>query len=151
MLGKAMYEGILVELPFAAFFLSKLRGRENELNDLSSLDADLYHNLLSLKRYEGDIRDLVLDFSVMEGVGTGQARKVDLVPGGRDVPVTAANTLLYIHRVANHRLNTQIKPQSAAFLRGFQVHASRLPLTQAVGGPDERLVWMRAWCMERGS
>jgi ubiquitin-protein ligase E3 C len=49
---------------------------------------------------------------------------VDLVPGGRDVAVTAANALRYIHLMANHRLNTQIKPQSAAFLRGFQVHTT---------------------------
>jgi ubiquitin-protein ligase E3 C len=62
MLGKAMYEGILVELPFAAFFLSKLRGRPNELNDLSSLDPELYKNLLFLKRYQGDVKDLALYF-----------------------------------------------------------------------------------------
>jgi len=122
MLGKAMYEGILVELPFAAFFLSKLRGRENELNDLSSLDAGLYRNLLFLKRYQGDVEDLSLYLAVTEVVGQqGETRVVDLVPGGRDIPVTAANTLRYIHLMANHRLNTQIKPQSAAFLRGFQV------------------------------
>ena len=66
MLGKAMYEGILVELPLAAFFLSKLRGRENELNDLSSLDADLYRNLLFLKRYQGDVEALSLFFAVTE-------------------------------------------------------------------------------------
>eukprot|EP00959_Pyramimonas_sp_CCMP1952_P025947 544694-Pyramimonas_sp.AAC.3 len=62
MLGKALYEGILVELPFAAFFLSKLRGRDNELNDLSSLDPELYKNLLFLKRYQGDVADLELYF-----------------------------------------------------------------------------------------
>lgn len=52
MLGKALYEGILLELPLAAFFLSKLRGRTNELNDLPSLDAELYRSLLFLKRYQ---------------------------------------------------------------------------------------------------
>lgn len=41
-LGKALYEGILVELPFAGFFLGKLRGRPNELNDLATLDPAIY-------------------------------------------------------------------------------------------------------------
>jgi len=119
MLGKALYEGILLELPLAAFFLSKLRGRTNELNDLPSLDAELYRSLLFLKRYQGDVADLSLYFSVSDNE-FGQAGQTDLIPGGRDVPVTASNVVRYIHLMANHRLNTQIHAQSMAFLRGFQ-------------------------------
>lgn len=33
--------------------------------------------------------------------------QVELVPGGRDIPVTAANRLSYIYRVADYRLNQQ--------------------------------------------
>jgi HECT-domain (ubiquitin-transferase) len=33
---------------------------------------------------------------------------VELVPGGREVAVTDANKLAYIHRVADFRLNTQL-------------------------------------------
>ena len=39
MLGKAVYEGILVELPLAAFFLAKFRGRRGGVADLASYDA----------------------------------------------------------------------------------------------------------------
>jgi ubiquitin-protein ligase E3 C len=49
LLGKAMYEGILVDLPFATFFLSKLKQKSNFLNDLPSLDPELYRHLLFLK------------------------------------------------------------------------------------------------------
>jgi HECT-domain (ubiquitin-transferase) len=34
--------------------------------------------------------------------------QVELVPGGREVAVTDANKLAYIHRVADFRLNTQL-------------------------------------------
>ena len=37
--------------------------------------------------------------------------QVELTPGGRDVAVTNANKLSYIHRVANFRLNTQLVRQ----------------------------------------
>ena len=37
-LGKVLYEGILVELPLATVFLNRLLGRSNTLNDLPSLD-----------------------------------------------------------------------------------------------------------------
>ena len=45
MLGKALYEGLLVELPFAGFFLCKLsdRGRGSvAAHHLASLDPELY-------------------------------------------------------------------------------------------------------------
>ena len=45
--------------------------------------------------------------------------QVELVPGGRDTPVTADNRLAYIHRVADYRLNQQIREPAAAFLRGL--------------------------------
>ena len=34
--------------------------------------------------------------------------QVELVPGGRDRPVTASNVVEYIHRVADYRLNQQV-------------------------------------------
>ena len=67
MLGKALYENMLVELPLASFFLSKLLGQtllNVDIDHLDSLDPELYRNLLYLKTYEGDVQDLGLDFTV---------------------------------------------------------------------------------------
>jgi ubiquitin-protein ligase E3 C len=68
MLGKAVYEGILVDLPLAGFFLAKLRdGRPPELNDLATLDPELFRHLLSLKRYPADqVKDLFLFFTATD-------------------------------------------------------------------------------------
>lgn len=41
-LGKALYEGIVVQPKFAHFFLSKLLHSFNQLNDLPSLDPEIY-------------------------------------------------------------------------------------------------------------
>jgi len=63
LLGKAMYEGITVEPQFAEFFLRKLIGKSNTLNDLKSLDEDFYKQLNFLKNYsEGPISDMMLTF-----------------------------------------------------------------------------------------
>ncbi|CAM6100980.1 unnamed protein product [Calypogeia fissa] len=118
-LGKAMFEGILVDIPFATFFLSKLRNKHNFLHDLPSLDPELYRSLLFLKNYSGDLSQLGLYFSI-ENNEYGEQMEIELVEGGKDVPVTNANKIKYINLVANHRLNTQIRPQSSQFLRGFQ-------------------------------
>ncbi|PRW45057.1 E3 ubiquitin- ligase UPL6 [Chlorella sorokiniana] len=118
MLGKAMYEGILVELPLAPFFLKKFRGAYCDINDLPTLDPELYRNLVFLKRYTGDVAELGLTFTITDNV-LGVAREVELAPRGHDTPVTADNRLAYIHRVADYRLNRQIREPAAAFLRGL--------------------------------
>ena len=66
-----MYENLLVELPLAPFFLSKILGNVNferlptntfatgqtlDIDHLDSLDPELYRNLLSLKTFEGDVQ-----------------------------------------------------------------------------------------------
>nr|CAB3464020.1 unnamed protein product [Digitaria exilis] len=118
-LFKAMYEGILVDLPFATFFLSKLKQKYNFLNDLPSLDPELYRHLLFLKHYNGDISKLELYFVIVNNE-YGEQCEEELLPGGRDMRVTNDNVITFIHLVANHRLNYQIRAQSTHFLRGFQ-------------------------------
>lgn len=57
MLGKAVYEGILVDVPFASFFLSLVLGQTQQafyscIDELPSLDKELYKSLTFIKHYE---------------------------------------------------------------------------------------------------
>lgn len=66
-IGKALYEGVLLDVSFAEFFLAKWIGRQSFLDDLPSLDPELYQGLLFLKNYNGDVeKDLCLNFTVTE-------------------------------------------------------------------------------------
>ncbi|RXM95248.1 Ubiquitin-protein ligase E3B [Acipenser ruthenus] len=54
MLGKAIYEGIVVDVPFASFFLSQVLGHHHStfyssIDELPSLDSEFYKNLTSIK------------------------------------------------------------------------------------------------------
>lgn len=64
--GKAIYEGILLKATFARFFLNKFVGKGNQVDDLKTLDLELYNNLMYLKYYDGDAENLGLTFSVTE-------------------------------------------------------------------------------------
>ncbi|CAN0172621.1 unnamed protein product, partial [Ectocarpus fasciculatus] len=48
-LAKAVFEDILVEPQFSPVFLNKLLGRYNYIDDLYSLDPEVYRNLMQLK------------------------------------------------------------------------------------------------------
>lgn len=57
MLGKSVYEGILVDVPFASFFLSLVLGQTQQafyscIDELPSLDKELYKSLTFIKHYE---------------------------------------------------------------------------------------------------
>ncbi|KIM29078.1 hypothetical protein M408DRAFT_329093 [Serendipita vermifera MAFF 305830] len=117
-LGKALYEGILVDVSFAGFFLAKWLGKQSFLDDLASLDPELYQGLIFLKNYAGNPEELSLDFTISEE-DLGVTRTVELKPNGSNIPVTKANRLEYIILVAHYRLTKQIKKQSEAFFEGL--------------------------------
>ncbi|CAG8467468.1 14682_t:CDS:10 [Acaulospora morrowiae] len=118
-LGKALYEGILVDAAFAGFFLSKWLGRTSYLDDLPSLDPELYQGLIILKNYKGNVEsDLSLNFTVVDDE-FGEQRTIELEEGGSDIPVTNENRIRYIYLMANYRLNKQIERQCKSFFRGL--------------------------------
>ncbi|XP_034726652.1 ubiquitin-protein ligase E3B isoform X1 [Etheostoma cragini] len=124
MLGKAIYEGIVVDVPFASFFLSQVLGHHHStfyssIDELPSLDSEFYKNLTSIKRYDGDVGDLGLTLSYDEDV-MGQLVCHELIPGGKTMPVINENKISYIHLMAHFRMHTQIKEQTGAFIRGFR-------------------------------
>jgi hypothetical protein len=109
-----------LELPLAYFFLKKFRGASCDVDDLPTLDPELHRHLLSLKSYPGDVADLGLTFTISTDTGPGgTTAEVDLIPGGRDVAVTNGNAAAYIARVADYRLNVQLREGTAVFLRGL--------------------------------
>ncbi|CAO3619946.1 unnamed protein product [Mucor fragilis] len=117
-IGKAVYEGILLDVAFAEFFLKKCLGKVNYLDDLSSLDPELYKGLLAVKNYDGNVEDLSLDFTSTH-MENGRSVNVDLIPGGSNIPVTNQNRIQYIYSIANYRLNVQIAKQCRAFFKGL--------------------------------
>jgi ubiquitin-protein ligase E3 C len=123
-LGKAVYESILVEPQFCLPFLNQLLGKTNSTEDLKNYDEEYYNNLNKLKGLsDSEIEALGLNFEVTVGGHTsrGSARTVELIPGGRYIPVkTKTHIFQYIHAVANQLLNVQGARQTKAFLRGFR-------------------------------
>lgn len=138
-IGKCLYEGILVDVNFAPFFLRKWAltdgagstsnesGYRPTLNDLRDLDEELYQGLHKLKTYPGDVEDFSLNFSVTDTIvvdHTTEPKKTkaitkELMPNGSDTPVTNQNRLVYISYMARHRLQSQPFLQTTAFLRGL--------------------------------
>jgi len=122
LLGKVIYEGMLVELPLAGFFLCKLLLRHQrgdvDINYLRSLDSDYYKNLMYLRSCD-DVSSLHINFVVTEQV-LGETRFIELFEGGSQVAVTNENFHRYLHLVSDYKLNKQLSMASDAFRDGLQ-------------------------------
>ena len=135
MIGKCMYEGILIDFVFAGFFLLKWTlsatstdsstGYRASVNDLREMDEDLYQGMMKLKNYSGaDVSALDIDFTIEDQVSGNKDKRLatvtrNLIPNGANVRVTSQNRPLYISYVARHRLQAQPYTVTRAFLKGL--------------------------------
>lgn len=55
-----------MDVAFAPFFLTKWLGKQSYLDDLASLDPELYNGLIFLKHYDKNFDDLCLNFTISE-------------------------------------------------------------------------------------
>jgi ubiquitin-protein ligase E3 C len=128
-IGKCMYEGILIDIAFAPFFLLKWATTGSDtayranINDLREMDDELYQGMIRLKNYPGDVSELGLDFTINDQVSYPneplRTATRNLIPNGENTLVTNENRPLYISYVARHRLAVQPYAQTRAFLRGL--------------------------------
>lgn len=119
MLGKALYDKLLVESQFCGPFLKALKGIPSQLDDLCLMDEDLHRGLMKMKGMGAEeLVGLGLTFEAQR-VEFGQAVSVELVPGGAQIDVTKENVYRYLHHLAHYKLNEETKMQSLAFLSGF--------------------------------
>ena len=144
MIGKAVYEGIVVDVPFASFFLTQILGHDHSamysyLDEMSSADPELHKNLSYVKHYDGDLEDLGLTFSFDQDI-LGKVVTHELIPGGRAINVTNTNKISYIHHMAHFKMHKQIATQVAAFRKGFKAVIKPEWLTMFSGPEVQRLI-----------
>jgi len=115
LVGKCLYENVLVDVEFAPFFLLRWFGRHAYWDDLPSLDREMYEGLVKLKQYQGDVEELSLNFTI----ASEENPELELIPNGKNIPVTYQNRLQYIQLVANYRLNVAMQKPTHHFLKGL--------------------------------
>ncbi|KAJ9608131.1 E3 ubiquitin-protein ligase tom1 [Cladophialophora chaetospira] len=116
-IGKALHEGRVLDCHFSRAVYKRLLGKEPNLKDLESMDLDYYKSLVWI--LENDITDVISeDFSVIEEQ-FGEEKVIDLIPNGRNIPVTEENKREYIDAQVRYRLTTSVKDQIENFVKGF--------------------------------
>ncbi|PMB67467.1 E3 ubiquitin-protein ligase TOM1-like [Beauveria bassiana] len=116
-IGKALYEGRLLDCFFSRAVYKRILGKSVSVKDMESFDPDYYKSLCWM--LENDITDIITETFSEEEDEFGVTKIVDLVPNGREIPVTEENKQEYVRLVVEHRLLTSVKDQMESFLKGF--------------------------------
>ena len=115
--GKALFELLLNDTRLSSVFLARVVGVPWSVDELEELDPELHRNLLKLKETP-KCEDLGLTFSTVREQD-GMHIEVDLIQNGQFIPVTDANKIMYIHKLARYKVVTEISAQARAFTQGF--------------------------------
>ncbi|KAJ8727556.1 hypothetical protein PYW07_001675 [Mythimna separata] len=119
--GLAIYNSIIIYVPFPLVLYKKLLEEVIMLDDLSDLYPTLANSLKSLLDYPGE--DVEEVFSLCFAVNSevfGQIQVHPLKENGENVPVTHENKQEYVELYVDYLLNKSVENQFKAFNQGFQ-------------------------------
>jgi E3 ubiquitin-protein ligase HUWE1 len=118
-IGKAVFDGYLVDAHFTRPFYKHLLGIPLNYDDMEAFDPEFHKSLSFMLEHPLAASGLDhLTFSETKNY-FGVETDVELIPDGANVAVTDENKLEYVNLVAAHRMTDSIRDQIAAFSRGF--------------------------------
>ncbi|KAG6837741.1 hypothetical protein H0H93_003543, partial [Arthromyces matolae] len=115
-IGKAIYDGRLLDAYFARSLYRQLLGKPVDYKDVEWVDPEYYNSLCWI--LENDPTVLDLTFSV-EADEFGVNRIVPLKEGGESISVTQDNKREFVQLSAQYRLYSSIEKQIEALSSGF--------------------------------
>jgi E3 ubiquitin-protein ligase HUWE1 len=116
-IGKALYENRVLDCHFSRAVYRRILGKSVSLKDMETLDLDYYKSLVWI--LENDITDVTFETFSVDVDKFGVTETVDLIPNGRNIPVTEENKHEYVRHVVDYRLVTSVSGQLDNFLQGF--------------------------------
>lgn len=116
LIGVAIFHQKFVDAFFVSSFYKQILGMEVNLEDMESVDADVYKNLNWI--LENDVTDLGSIFCVDDDK-FGSIVEEELKPGGKNIDVSNENKAEYVDLLVKWRIVNRIQAQMEAFCSGL--------------------------------
>ncbi|PXF44012.1 E3 ubiquitin-protein ligase UPL1 [Gracilariopsis chorda] len=116
-IAKAIYDGQLIDAYFTRSFYKHILGMKPNFHDIEGQDPDYYKSLKWI--LENDCTGIIDYTMSAEYDEFGKQTVIDLIPNGRNIPVTEENKAEYVRHVTEVRMTKAIEKQIEAFKEGF--------------------------------
>uniref|UniRef100_A0A5S6R1R1 HECT domain-containing protein n=1 Tax=Trichuris muris TaxID=70415 RepID=A0A5S6R1R1_TRIMR len=118
--GLAIYNGVIVALPFPLALYRKLLMEPVTVEDLKELSPTEGRSLEQLLDYEEDDFESVFSLAFQTTVCVfGENKTIELKPNGSDISVTKENRQEFVDLYVDYKLNKSINALFEAFSNGF--------------------------------
>ena len=122
-LGLAVFNNVILDVAFPKVIFRKLLGQPVDFDDLREIDPEYAAGLQDLLNFEesadATVEDIFCRTFVAEHEVFGETREVEIVPGGKNIPLTAANRNQFVTAMVQYVLVDAIKPNFDEFKAGF--------------------------------
>lgn len=116
-MAKAILDRKMIGIHLSKAILKIIIGLPMVLKDLEASDPIYYKSLIWM--VENDITGVIDEtFTIMESQ-FGAEKVVELLPGGKDIPVTDSNKKSYVAAVVRYKLYGSIRQQVTSLVKGF--------------------------------
>ena len=122
MVGKAIFDGQLLECYFARSLYKMMIGEDLAFEDLEDMDNDCFKNLQWT--LENDVNGIGQYFLVTRDY-FGRYEELPLKEDGANIQVNNDNVCEYVEKFTFHKMYINVKDQIDAFLGGFHDIVSR--------------------------
>lgn len=118
--GLAIYNFIIVNIPFPLALYKKLLKEKVDINDLKDMSPIMAKSMISLLEYDDDDLEEVFDltFEITREV-FGEMKSVQLKADGDKIRVTKENRKEFVDLYVDYILNKSIEQQFDSFYTGF--------------------------------
>ncbi|XP_028923070.1 E3 ISG15--protein ligase HERC5-like [Ornithorhynchus anatinus] len=120
LLGSALFNGMIADVPFPLALYKKLLGAHPTLDDLRELCPTEGRTCQLILREDDDeyFQDLMLNFTIVKEQA-GSVTCVELKEDGANLPVTRHNRAEYVAAYVDYVFNGSVDEEFEAFARGF--------------------------------
>lgn len=119
-LGIALYNNVVLNIPFPSVFFKKLLNKKTTFYDLKEIDPELFMSLSNLKKLSSEeIDSLGLSFTINYISSKYKSKTYNLAEDKNERQVTKANVNSFINRYADFHINRLIHRQFEAIKQGF--------------------------------
>ncbi|XP_075057981.1 putative E3 ubiquitin-protein ligase HERC6 isoform X2 [Mixophyes fleayi] len=114
MCGLAMFNQMVMYLPFPLALFKKLLGKKTTLDDLKDLQPTMGRSMQILLTTENDVESLELYFTL-----TWENKTIELIPNGAAERVTNLNKHDYVNKCIDYIFNTSVAETFEEFRKGL--------------------------------
>lgn len=117
--GIALYNDVVLSVPFPTLLFKKLLSIEISLDDLEEIEPEIYNSLVNLRKCtEEDLEFLDQNFTADIEIH-GRKMNFDLKPNGKNIKVTKENVDEFIETYSRFLMVDAIDSEFNAFSEGF--------------------------------